>query len=102
MPLADNYKQSLIPLIDEIKTNLQEMNIVDLKNDSDLRIKSELDRELRYELGKFYTWVHGDRYDPLLDYYCERFNDATDGKFKFSRFDEPNLAFLKSRLMLAE
>lgn len=102
VPLADNYKQSLIPLIDEIKTNLQEMNIVDLKNDSDLRIKSELDRELRYELGKFYTWVHGDRYDPLLDYYCERFNDATDGKFKFSRFDEPNLAFLKSRLMLAE
>ncbi|MDW1975670.1 hypothetical protein [Vibrio sp. Vb1980] len=102
VPLADKYKESLIPLIEEIKKNLQEMNIVDLVNDSDLRIKSELSRELSYELGKFYTWVHGDRYDPLLDYYCERFNDATDGKFNFSRFDEPNLSFLKSRLMLAQ
>ncbi|MGL1179037.1 hypothetical protein ACSTLD_14490 [Vibrio parahaemolyticus] len=102
VPLADKYKESLIPLIEEIKKNLQEMNIVDLENGSDLRIKSELSRELSYELGKFYTWVHGDSYDPLLDYYCERFNDATDGKFKFSRFDEPNLSFLKSRLMLAQ
>ncbi|MBF4370554.1 hypothetical protein EAY04_21425, partial [Vibrio anguillarum] len=56
VPLADKYKESLLPLIEEIKTNLQEMNIVDLANDSELRISSELDKELRYELGKFYTW----------------------------------------------
>ncbi|HFV5657230.1 TPA: hypothetical protein ACH9S9_004741, partial [Escherichia coli] len=55
VPLADKYKESLLPLIEEIKTNLQEMNIVDLANDSELRIRSELDKELRYELGKFYT-----------------------------------------------
>ncbi|MXH86076.1 hypothetical protein GRW38_22670, partial [Escherichia coli] len=40
VPLADKYKESLLPLIEEIKTNLQEMNIVDLANDSELRIRS--------------------------------------------------------------
>ncbi|MEF1230955.1 hypothetical protein QTO02_26415, partial [Vibrio fortis] len=53
VPLAYRYKESLLPLIEEIKTNLQEMNIVDLENDSELRIKSDLDKELSYELGKF-------------------------------------------------
>ncbi|MEZ9804563.1 hypothetical protein AB4264_25140 [Vibrio sp. 10N.261.55.B8] len=102
VPIADKYKDSLLPLIEEIKTNLQSMNIVDLDNDTELRVRSDLSRELSYELGKFYTWVHGDRYDPLLDYYLERFNTATDSKFKFDRFDEPNLTFLKSKLMLVQ
>lgn len=80
------------------------MNIVDLANDSELRIRSELDKELRYELGKFYTWVHGSRYDPLLEYYFERFNASTDGKFKFkfTKTDDIKLTFLKAKLMLTE
>ncbi|MFT6256991.1 MAG: hypothetical protein ACJAT8_001530 [Cellvibrionaceae bacterium] len=102
MPIADSYKDSLIPLIDEIKTNLQSMNIVDLENDCELRIRSDLSRELSYELGKFYIWIHGDRYDPLLHYYLERFNALTGGKFNFTNTDEINLTFLKAKLMLAE
>ncbi len=102
VPLADKYKESLLPMIQEIKTNLQEMNIVDLANDSELRIRSDLDKELRYELGKFYTWVHGGRYDPLLEYYFERFNASTDGKFKFTKTDDIKLTFLKAKLMLTE
>ncbi|MEF1281551.1 hypothetical protein QTO05_20945 [Vibrio fortis] len=102
VPLAYRYKESLLPLIEEIKTNLQEMNIVDLENDSELRIKSDLDKELSYELGKFYTWVHGDSYDPLLEYYFERFNASTDGKFKFTKNDDIKLTFLKAKLMLTE
>ena len=61
-----------------------------------------LDKELRYELGKFYTWVHGGRYDPLLEYYFERFNASTDGKFKFTKTDDIKLTFLKAKLMLTE
>nr|WP_261884137.1 hypothetical protein [Vibrio pelagius] len=72
--LADKYKESLLPLIEEIKTNLQEMNIVDLANDSELRIRSDLDKELRYELGKF----------------------------KFTKTDDIKLTFLKAKLMLTE
>ena len=77
------------------------MNIVDLENDFELRGKSDLSRKLSYELGKFYSWVHGDSYDPLLHYYFERFNDATNGKFNFNKTDEVNLSFLKAKLMLA-
>jgi hypothetical protein len=100
VPMAENYKDSLLPLIEEIKTNLQEMNIVDLKNDSDLRICSDLSRELSYELGKFYNWVYGAKYDPMLHYYLKRFNELTDGKFDFNDTDEINLTFLKAKLML--
>ena len=102
VPIANRYKNSLLPLIEDIKTNLQTMNIVDLENDSDLRVRSDLSRELSYELPKFYSWVHGDRYDPLLNYYFERFNDATNGKFNFTNTDEIKLTFLKVKLMLAE
>ena len=102
VPMAENYKDSLLPLIEEIKTNLQEMNIVDLDNDSNLRVRSDLSRELSYELQKFFTWVHGDRYDHLLDYYLERFNTVTNGKFNFNKSDEINLIFLKAKLMLAQ
>lgn len=100
--IADSYKDSLIPLIEEIKSNLQSMNIVDLKNAYELRVRSDLRRELSYELGKFYSWIHGDRYDPLLHCYFERFNAVTDGKFNFTNTDEINLTFLKAKLMLAE
>lgn len=100
--IADSYKDSLLPLIEEIKTNLQSMNIVDLRNTYELRVRSALRRELSYELGKFYSWIHGDRYDPLLHYYFKRFNVVTDGKFNFTKTDEINLTFLKVKLMLAE
>jgi hypothetical protein len=100
--LADKYKESLVPLIEEIKTNLQKMNIVDLVNDSDLRIRSNLEKELSYELSKFFASVHGDSYDPLFEYYFERFNASTDGKFKFTKTDDIKLTFLKAKLMLTD
>lgn len=102
VPIADSYKDSLLPLIEEIKTNLQSMNIVDLENAYELRVRSDLRRELSYELQKFYSWIHGDKYDPLIHYYFERFNAVTGGKFNFTNTDEINLTFLKSKLMLAE
>lgn len=100
--IADNYKESLLPLIEEIKSNLQVMNIVDLENDSIVRVRSNLGGQLNYELSKFYSWVYGDRDDPLLSYYFERFNEVTKGKFNFTSCDEINLTFLKAKLMLAE
>ncbi|MGP4717657.1 hypothetical protein ACTXGL_13550 [Psychrobacter sp. T6-6] len=101
MEIADNYKDSLLPIIEEIKTNLQVMNIVDLEDDAMLRVRSNLSMQLGYELSKFYSWVHSDKYDPLLNYYFERFNEVTKGKFNFTSSDETNLTFLKVKLMLA-
>lgn len=100
--IADNYKNSLLPIIEEIKTNLQVMNIVDLEDNTMLRVRSDLSMQLGYELSKFYSWVHGDRYDPLLNYYFERFNEVTKGKFNFTSSDETNLTFLKVKLMLTQ
>lgn len=102
LPLADKYKKSLEPLIDEIKTNLQAMNIIDLKNSLSLSTRSELNCKLSYEIGKFYTWIHGDKYDPLINYYLETFNNETNFKFNFNMNDSCNLLFLKLMLMLDE
>lgn len=98
--LAEDYKNSLLPTIEEIKSNLQSMSIVDLKTGSDLNSNSELSRELSYELPKFYSWIYSGRYDPMLDYYFERLNTVTEDKFKFSESDTRNLTFLKVKLML--
>lgn len=100
VPLTDKYKRSLEPLIEEIKTNLQAMNIIDLENSTSISTRSELSRKLSYEIGKFYTWIHGDKTDPLIHYYLERFNNATNFKFNFNINDSCNLLFLKLMLML--
>lgn len=98
--MVSNYKKSLEILIGEIKDNLQAMNIVDLENSSLLYPRSDLSRELSYELGKFYTWVHGDKCDPLIHYYLERFNKATDFNFSFNINDSIGCLFIKVNLML--
>ena len=98
--MAERYKNSLLPLIEEIKKNLQEMNIVDLKNDSSLRVCPEISKELSYELSKFFSWIRSNKYDPLLNFYFERFNKFTNGRFNFNDSDEIKLTFLKSKLML--
>ena len=95
-----DFKKSLIPLMGEIKNNLQKLNIEDFHNDHLLSPKSDLQKELSYEIGKFYSWIHGDKYDPLLDYYLKRFNTATNNKYSFSKDDSEQILFLKLKLML--
>ncbi|SGY95087.1 hypothetical protein [Moritella viscosa] len=99
--IESSYKKSLLPLIDEIKKNLQRVNIEDLENNHLLSPKSALRKELSYELGKFYSWVYGEKYDPLLDYYLKRFNTVSNDKFNFSTEDSDNVLFLKLKLMLS-
>lgn len=98
--MALDYKESLLPLIDEIRTNLQTMNILDLENTDLLDSRSDIGSVLSYEIGKFYSWIYGDRYDPLLSYYLKRFNEITNYKFNFSTNDSNNSLFVKLKLML--
>jgi len=67
-----------------------------------LEPKSTLQKELSYELGKFYSWVHGEIYDPLLDYYLERFNAVSNGKYDLSINDSEKSLFLKVKMMLSQ
>lgn len=98
--MASEYKKSLEPLIKEISTNLQKMNIIDLEHDSLLEPKSNLGWELNYELGKFYIWLGGDNDDLLIDDYLDIFNEKTNFKFKFNINDSKNSLFIKVKLML--
>lgn len=98
--MATDYKESLLPLINEIRTNLQTMNIVDLDNTDLLDSQSDIGDVLSYEIGKFYSWIYGDRCDPLLSYYLERFNEVTNSKFNFSVNDSSNSLFVKLKLMI--
>ena len=99
---AQEYKISILPLINEIMNNLQNMEIIDLKYDFLLNQKSILNKTLSYELGKFYTWFYGNRYDPLIEYYLRRFNEETNFKFNFNTEDSKNTLFLKVKLMLLD
>tara|TARA_R110000751_G_scaffold110948_1_gene208721 strand:+ start:5470 stop:6555 length:1086 start_codon:yes stop_codon:yes gene_type:complete len=99
---AANYRRSLKLLIDEIKINLQLMNIIDLDNDGLLEPKSDLSRKLSYELGKFYSWLHESRYDPLANYYLKRFNEETDYIYDFKIEDPVNTLFIKAKIMLLD
>jgi hypothetical protein len=96
------YKESLLPLIAEITNNLQQMNIDDFENGHLLSPKSKFRKELSYEIGKFYSWVYGESYDPLLDYYLERFNAASNRKYEFSINDSEKTLFLKVKMMLSQ
>ncbi|GEB71362.1 hypothetical protein [Pseudoalteromonas carrageenovora] len=99
---ATNYRRSLEPLIDEIKINLQLMNIKDLDNDGLLEPKSDLSQKLSYELGKFYSWLHESGYDPLVSYYLKRFNTETDYMYDFKIEDPVNTLLIKTKIMLLD
>jgi len=99
---AQEYKISILPLINEIMNNLQNMEIIDLKYDFLLNQQSILNKTLSYELGKFYTWFYGNRYDPLIEYYLRRFNEETNFKFNFNTEDSKSTLFLKVKLMLLD
>jgi hypothetical protein len=96
------YKKSLLPLIAEITNNLQQMNMDDFENGHLLSPKSKIRKELSYEIGKFYSWVYGESYDSLLDYYLERFNTASNSKYEFSINDSKKTLFLKVKMMSSQ
>lgn len=98
--IESDYKESLKPLIAEIKYNLQNMLIIDLLNSETLSPKLALMKELNYELGKFYYWVYSTKNDPLIDYYLKKFNTSSNNKYNFSIHDSKKLLFLKVKLML--
>jgi len=94
------FKESLLPLIEEIRINLQAVEIKDLEHHSLIYMDSTLDSQLSYELPKFYSWIYHGQHDPLLDYYIRKLNKVSDNKYKFSDSDGSDKLFLKLKLML--
>lgn len=96
------YKDSLLILIEEIKSNLQSMNVIDLVHSNLLRprYRSKINEHFSYCLQKFYVWVSSEDHDYLLETYLKAFNEESDGYYNFSLDDDPDTSFLKLNLML--
>lgn len=97
------FKRALEPLVDEIWKNLQEMHIVDLNRTELLNPVSGKVSLLHYELPKFYSCVLSNRRydDPLFDFYLERINEVSGGKYSLKTSDSDGQLLLKLKLMLA-
>jgi len=98
-----NFKNSLEPLIEELRQNLQEVNIVDLQHDELLNPASNIENILQYELSKFYSCVFESRRndDPLFDYYINRINEVSNNKYSLNMSDSDGQLLLKLKLILA-
>lgn len=99
---VSEFRESLKPLIKELRKKLQAAQIKDLKNESLLSSNSELTGMLSYEVSKFYSWLAGNESDHLIDYYLRRFNEVSEFKYNFSIKDFDCCLLLKLNLMLRQ
>ncbi|MEB6378764.1 hypothetical protein MXM41_07435 [Leclercia adecarboxylata] len=94
------FKDMLYPAVAEIRTNLQKMKLVDLTAKGKVMFSGLPGYNLGYELQKIFTWLHSDRYDPLSNYYLERLNKFSDGRYCFNAVDSDSTTLLKIHMML--
>lgn len=93
------FKEALEPLITEIRKNLQEMNLIDLKESKYISYSLK-DKSHTYESTKLYTWLYSNSKDPLADYYLNKMNEISNGEYSFSILDSKEVNFLKLKIML--
>lgn len=86
--LVDEYREGLINIIEEVKVNLQNMNIIDFK--TDYILNPQFPSEILYPLSKLSECLKGYRDDSLYSYYIKKtgsflskyiiINENMDGK----------------------
>ncbi|HEG1772381.1 TPA: hypothetical protein ACNV5P_005217, partial [Enterobacter asburiae] len=97
---ANEFQGKLLPVVEEIRCNLQNMTLVDLTTTEGVIFSSLPNYALSYELQKLFTWLHSDRYDPMGNYYIEQLNKFSKGRYCFSITDNESTTLLKLRMML--
>lgn len=97
---AEDFKTKLLPVIHEIRCNLQTMNLDDLKTSKDVLVSRVCDRQMDYVLGKMFTWLHSGRYDPMSRFYFDQLNKYSEGRYNFNSSDDDDTTLLKLRMML--
>lgn len=88
-----------MPLVSEIRTNLQTAQLDDLEGDSVLNPEWYMS-SVHYELSKFLIWLNGRTDDALVDYYFERLNEFTRNHFRLSIHESLDTTFLKTKLLM--
>lgn len=94
-----SFKNALLPMLQAIRSNLQRMEIVDLDCD-DLLPTRLPDRSLSYELGKFFSMVSSERYDPLFEMYINNFNKYSKNRYNFNKLESLDITYLKVKMMI--
>lgn len=94
-----HFKDLLIPIVEEIKCNLQNMRIIDL-SENILEITRLPGGVLNYELEKTFSVLCSGQSDPLFGYFISEFNKFSNNKYKFSLDDNLDTTFLKLQMML--
>jgi len=93
------YKDELLQLVNEIRKNIQSMNMVDLEYDY-LLPGSLPKNHLQYDISKVLTSISNDRYDPLLRMYVKNFNEYSNNHYDFKLSESINVIYLKLKLMI--
>lgn len=93
-----NFRKSLLPLIDEIKNNLQNMLSIDLNNESKLGINN-YNKISVYVSTKLSEWIFCDNGAKYIEELLNRINDSSNSKYQLDIKDGKNLIFLKLNLL---
>jgi len=93
------YKRELIGVIEEIRTNLQEMKLIDLKTDSVLNPPYHHSK-ISYDISKLYCYLQNEKHDVLLNSYFKHLNNASENRYAMKSNDEKNISLLKLKLFL--
>lgn len=99
----NTFKNTLLPLLNEIHSNLQTMNLSSLQYEYLLDPESKLKQELSYELSKLSTCIlDNQRYhDSLFTYYLQRINSLSRNKYALKITDNNGQLLLKLKLVFS-
>lgn len=97
--LENDFKNKLIPYIDELYDHLQRMDFDSPVKQPDCYNLAVLYASDSYVLEKYLNVLSNGDLDPLIDYYISVFNKLGDGVITFNKNDSSNISRLKLYLL---
>ncbi|WP_217546428.1 hypothetical protein [Pantoea sp. GbtcB22] len=94
-----DYKAELLQLINELRKNIQSMNMIELKYDY-LLPNSLPKYHLQYDISKVLSSISNSRYDPLLPMFIRNFNEYSHNHYDFKPSESIEVIYLKLKLMI--
>jgi len=98
MDKENDYKGILVKLITEIKRNLQNMELIDLENDT--LLNPDYPSEIHYPVSKLFSCDFDSSRNPLFDDFLKELNEYSNNLFDFNSNQPRDELFLKCKLML--
>lgn len=94
-----DYKAELLQLINEVRKNIQSMNMIELKYD--YLLPSSLPKyHLQYDISKVLSAISNSRHDPLMPMFIRNFNEYSYNYYDFKLSESIEVIYLKLKLMI--